>query len=51
MGLALGSVLMVLHSGFVQLADIFQLDAQAMSQGAFGAKLIEQCFRLFEGVW
>lgn len=37
-----------LDPGFVQLADFFELDAQAVPQRAFGTKLFEQRFRLIK---
>jgi hypothetical protein len=40
----------VLDLGRVQLADVFQLQAQAVAQRAFGAKFVEQCFSLVKGV-
>ena len=35
----------------VQLADFFQLDAQAMPERAFRTKFVEQRFRLVERIW
>jgi hypothetical protein len=34
----------------MQLADLFELDAEAMPQRAFRAKFVKQCFGLVEGV-
>jgi hypothetical protein len=35
----------------MQLAKLFQLDAQAMPQRAFRTKFVEQGFRLVESLW
>jgi hypothetical protein len=49
--LVLGSCFLVLlDAGFVELADFFELDAQSVPQGAFGAKFVEQGLSLLEGV-
>ena len=44
------SAAFVLSLRGVQLADLFQLDAEPMPQGAFRAKFVEQRFGLVEGL-